>query len=90
MTDSLLIDNELVFRVDANLDESRPLLFKFVKIDEDGKATCIQDFSSRRIVSYGESVPGKYKLLCYMRDIFSNKEFDDRALMVYEVNSYDQ
>lgn len=89
LNESLLVDNELVFKVDANVDESRPLLFKFVKIDEEGKSTCIQDFSSRRIVSYGETVPGKYKLLCYIRDIFSNKEFDDRALMMYEVNAYD-
>lgn len=89
LTESLLVNEELVFKVFANLDETRPLLFKFIKIDEDGKSTVVQDFSSRRVVSFSETAEGRYKLLCYMRDIFSNKEFDDRALMVYDVSLYE-
>ena len=88
LTESLLVNEELVFKVFANLDETRPLLFKFIKIDEDGRSTVVQDFSSRRVVSFSETAEGRYKLLCYMRDIFSNKEFDDRALMVYDVSLY--
>ncbi|MCR6514850.1 MULTISPECIES: triple tyrosine motif-containing protein [Clostridium] len=89
LTESLLVNEELVFKVFANLDETRPLLFKFIKIDEDGRSTVVQDFSSRRVVSFSETTEGRYKLLCYMRDIFSNKEFDDRALMVYDVSLYE-
>ncbi|MBP1890721.1 hypothetical protein J2Z53_002333 [Clostridium moniliforme] len=88
LTDELLLNEELVFKVKASCDESRPLLFKFVKVDQYGRSVCIQDFSSRRIVSFQESEEGEYRLLCLMKDLFSNKEYDDRAVMVYEVRPY--
>ena len=88
LTDELLLNEELVFKVKSSCDESRPLLFKFVKVDQYGRSTCIQDFSSRRIVSFQESEEGEYRLLCLMKDLFSNKEYDDRAVMVYEVRPY--
>lgn len=88
LTDELLLNEELVFKVKASCDESRPLLFKFVKVDQYGRSVCIQDFSSRRIVSFQENEEGEYRLLCLMKDLFSNKEYDDRAVMVYEVRPY--
>lgn len=88
LTDELLLNEELVFKVKASCDDARPLLFKFVKVDKYGRSVCIQDFSSRRIVSFQENEEGEYKLLCLMKDIFSNKEYDDRAVMLYEVRPY--
>ena len=41
-------------------------------------------------MSFKEEVEGEYKLLCYVRDIFSNKEYDDRALIVYDVMPYEK
>lgn len=88
LTEELLINQELVFKVSSSLDDKRSLLYKFIKISKDGKITCIQDYSSRRIVSYQEKEAGEYKLLCLVRDILSNKEYDDRAIMLYSVKAY--
>lgn len=88
LTEELLINQELVFKVSSSLDDKRSLLYKFIKINKDGKITCIQDYSSRRIVSYQEKEAGEYKLLCLVRDILSNKEYDDRAIMLYSVKAY--
>lgn len=88
LTEDLLLNEELVFKVEANYSENRSLLYKFIKINKEGKAICIQDYSSRKIVSFQEKESGKYKLLCLVRDILSNKDYDDRAIMVYEVKPY--
>lgn len=88
LTEELLINQELVFKVSSSLDDKRSLLYKFIKISKDGKVTCIQDYSSRRLVSYQEKEAGEYKLLCLVRDILSNKEYDDRAIMLYSVKAY--
>lgn len=88
LSDELLVNGELVFKVQSSHDEGRPLLYKFLKISKDGKSVCIQDFSSRRIVSYKEKEEGEYKLLCLVKDILSNKEYDDRAIILYNVKAY--
>jgi hypothetical protein len=90
LTDNLLVNEDLTFKVNANLGDKRSLLYKFIKINNEGKTTCIQDYSSRRIVTYQESEAGKYKILCMIRDILSNKDYDDRALMLYEVKPYNK
>ncbi|WP_243129605.1 triple tyrosine motif-containing protein, partial [Clostridium sp. HBUAS56017] len=90
LTDNLLINEDLTFKVEANLGDKRSLLYKFVKINSDGKTTCIQDYSSRKIVTYQESEAGSYKLLCMVRDILSNKDYDDRALILYDVKPYNK
>ncbi|MGL4773186.1 MAG: triple tyrosine motif-containing protein [Clostridium sp.] len=90
LTEELLVNEELVFKVDTTHDEGRPLLYKFFKINKDGKSTCIQDFSSRRIISYQEKEAGEYKLLCLVKDILTNKEYDDRALIIYKVKAYNE
>lgn len=88
LTRELLINEELVFKVDTTLDDKRILLYKFVKINKDGKCSCIQDFSSRKIVSYQENQKGEYKLLCLVRDILSTNDYDDRAIIHYNVKPY--
>ena len=75
--------------MEANFEDERTALYKFVKISPDGSRTCIQDFSSSRIVTFKEFKEGRYKLLCLIRDMYSNKEFDDRAVMVYDIKPYE-
>lgn len=89
LSKDLLVNSELTFKVEAKFEDERTALYKFVKISPDGKRTCIQDFSSRNIVEFKELKEGKYKLLCLIRDMYSNKEFDDRAVMVYDIKPYE-
>ncbi|MBU3108491.1 triple tyrosine motif-containing protein [Clostridium gasigenes] len=90
LTESILVNEELIFKVITNCDSNRNLLYKFLKIDKDGKTTCIQEYSSRTIISFKEKEWGEYRLLCLTRDMFSNKEFDDRAIITYEVKPYEE
>ena len=84
----LLVGEELVFQVDSKHDDSRTILYKFLKIDEKGEILCIQDYSSKKMVSFTEKKSGEYKLLCLAKDMYSNKPYDDRALMVYAIKEY--
>lgn len=88
LTQNMLINEELIFKVEANYEKSRPLLYKFLKVNKEGKVVCIQDFSSKSIVTFKEKIAGEYKLLCQVRDMFSTKSFDDRAVIIYNVNPY--
>lgn len=90
LTEQMLINEELVFKVEASQNTGRTLLFRFVKIDDEGHSVCLQDFSSRQIVTYQETMSGNYKLLCLMKDILSNREYDDRAIMHYKVRPYNK
>lgn len=89
LTENLLTNEELVFKVGVNCDECRMILYKFLKVDSNGKITCIQDYSTKNVVAFSERQKGNYKLLCYVRDIFSNKQYDDRACMIYGIKAYD-
>lgn len=84
----LIAENELTFKVDSRYEDNRMILYKFNKIDENGIITCIQDFSTNNVVSYKETESGKYKLLCLAKDMYSEKEYDDRALINYFVKPY--
>lgn len=88
LSDERLINSELIFKVNTSLDENRSIIYKFVKINSDGKCECIQDYSSRKTVNFQEKTPGKYKLLCLVRDLLSNQDYDDRAIINYDVKPY--
>lgn len=88
LTQNMLVNEELIFKVEANYEKNRPLLYKFLKINKEGRVTCIQDFSSKSMVTFKEKLPGEYKLLCHVRDMFSTNSFDDRAVIVYNVDPY--
>ncbi|KEH98493.1 triple tyrosine motif-containing protein [Clostridium massiliodielmoense] len=88
LNEGILKDEELVFEVDSKCDEGRTSLYKFVKLDEQGKVTCLQDFSTKKTLSYTESKSGKYKLLCLAKDMYSPKKYDDRAILYYKVKPY--
>lgn len=89
LSKKLVVNSDLTFEVEARFEDERTALYKFIKISPDGSRTCIQDFSSNRIVTFKEFKEGKYKLLCLIRDMYSNKEFDDRAVMLYEIKPYE-
>ena len=90
LSDKLLTNEEIIFKVGCNLEGKRTILYKFLKVDKNGKINCIQDYSTKNTISISEREQGKYKILCYIRDIFSNKNYDDRAAMIYSVKAYNE
>ena len=90
LTKDLLEGSELVFDVEAKHEDSRMILYKFVKIEPTGGSTCIQDYSTKKLVSYVEESKGDYKILCMAKDMYSLNEFDDRALIHYSVKAYEE
>ncbi|MBU3157785.1 triple tyrosine motif-containing protein [Clostridium estertheticum] len=90
LTESILEGTEIVFEVETKYEDNRVVLYKFVKIDLKGNRSCIQDYSTKKLVSYVETNRGNYKLLCMAKDMFSRKEFDDRALIYYNVDPYEE
>lgn len=88
LVSNMLVDNELIFQVDASYQDNRMILYKFIKICPDGTAVCVQDYSTKRIINYIERQSGEYKLLCLAKDMYSPKEYDDRAIINYFVKPY--
>lgn len=88
LTSDLLENCELVFQVDSEHDKDRIILYKFFKISSNGEIECIQNYSTRRIVSYVEPKNGDYKLLCMAKDMYSINRFDDRAILNFNVKKY--
>lgn len=64
------------------------MIYKFIKLNKSGRTTILQDYSSQRTLAYKEKIPGTYKILCYVKDLLSKDEYDDRAIINYEVNAY--
>lgn len=89
LSPSLLVGEELLFEVQAKCDDNRTTLYKFIKIYENGEAKCVQDYSTKKIVSFTEKESGQYRLLCLAKDMYSNNEYDDRAIMHYKVEPYE-
>lgn len=83
----LLVGEQLRFKVDTNYHDET-VLYKFYKIYENGKSTCIQEYSNKNVVCYDENESGNYRILCLAKNILSNKEYDDRAIFVYTVKLY--
>ncbi|MFU7515699.1 triple tyrosine motif-containing protein [Clostridium sp. HCS.1] len=90
LSNNLLVGEELIFKVGVNYEKSRTILYKFLRVDLNGRINCIQDYSTKNLISFSEREAGEYKLLCYVRDIFSNKSYDDRAAMIYSIEPYEE
>jgi hypothetical protein len=94
LSKSLIVGEKLEFAVETNIEaescekDKLILLYRFHKIYKDGKSVCIQDYSTKNDVYYKEMESGKYRILCLVKSILSNKEYDDRAILVYEVKPY--
>lgn len=90
LTPQLLEDHEIIFQVDATYDENRTILYKFIKINSNGFGDCIQDYSTKRAVSYIERESGVYKILCLVKDMYSTSEYDDRAIINFTIKKYNK
>ncbi|WP_426349721.1 triple tyrosine motif-containing protein [Alloiococcus sp. CFN-8] len=88
LSENLLTGEELIFQVEASQADNRMILYKFIKIDPSGRAICVQDYSSKRMVTYKEEDAGDYKLLCLAKDMYSPEEYDDRGILVYNIKAY--
>lgn len=88
LIDDRYVGNELVFQVEAAHADKRMILYKFVKINPDGTTTLVQDYSTKRMVSFLEEKGGEYKLLCLAKDMYSQKDYDHRALINYKIKPY--
>lgn len=90
LNSDILKDSELIFQVDVDYDKDRTMLYKFFKINSNGEVECIQNYSTKRMVSYIENQSGQYRLLCLAKDMYSTKSFDDRAVINFEVKKYNE
>lgn len=94
LSKSLIVGENLEFAVETNIESEAHekdeiiLLYKFHKIYKDGRSVCIQDYSTKGHVYYKEMEHGSYRILCLVKSILSNKEYDDRAILVYTVKPY--
>lgn len=88
LSTELIAGSQLKFKIETNSKKNREILYKFYKISNDGKSICIQDYSTQNQVSYIENEQGQYRMLCLVKDILSNSEYDDRAILVYKVKPY--
>lgn len=86
--EELLVDNEIAFKVNVSNKGNKDVLYKFYKSDKNGHVEFSQDYSTKSIFSYTEKSGGNYKLLCMIKDMYSLKEYDDRAILNYEVKPY--
>ena len=90
LNDKLIVNEELIFEVNTNLDGKRSILFKFLLIDKSGNMKCVQDYSTYNICSFKVKKQGQYKLLCLARDMFSTSSYDDRAVIQFNIKPYEK
>lgn len=88
LSKDILTNEDLTFKVYVNCDERRTILYKFLKIDQNGRSSILQDYSTKNTITYVEKTKGEYKILCHVKDLFSNKNYDDRAIISYKVEAY--
>ncbi|EKQ51821.1 MULTISPECIES: triple tyrosine motif-containing protein [unclassified Clostridium] len=94
LSKSLIVGEKLEFEVETNIKteqiekDEMVVLYKFYKIYKDGRSVCIQDYSTKNDVYYKEMEAGSYRILCLVKSILSNKQYDDRAVLVYNVKPY--
>ncbi len=90
LSSELIAGQELEFTVDTNVknNNGQVILYKFYRISKDGRSSCIQDYSTNNNVRFIEEQQGTYRILCLVRSILSNREYDDRAVLLYNVKPY--
>lgn len=88
LSSELLVGEEIIFQVEANCDETRNVLYKFIKVNSQGMVSCIQDYCTKRRISFVEEEYGEYKLLCMAKDMYSQSYYDDRAVINFNIEKY--
>ena len=65
-------------------------LISFQRYYQMAKIVCVQEFSSKKTVSFKENKSGEYKLLCHANVIsFLIKNMMIRAVLLYKVKPYE-
>lgn len=90
LSKNLISGEELIFQCDINNEESKTVLYKFLVIDDNGGVKVVQDYSTKSMVSFIEDNSGSFKLLVLVKDIYSINNYDDRAVILYEVKPYNE
>lgn len=86
--DEMLIDNPILFEAEAAAEKGRSTLFQFVKMDMDQNISIIQEYASKALTCCTETKPGKYSLMCMVKDMYSQEVFDDKKVISYVVKAY--
>ncbi len=86
----LVSGEELIFQCDIINEDNKTVLYKFLVIDEEGNVEVKQDYSTKSIVSFIEERSGQFKLLVLVKDLYSINNYDDRAVIIYDVKPYNE
>ncbi len=90
LSKELISGEELIFECEVKNEESKTVLYKFIVIDDNGNVNVVQDYSTKSMVSFVEENYGKFKLLVLIKDLYSINNYDDRAVIIYEVKPYNE
>lgn len=90
LSKELISGEELIFECKVKNEESKTALYKFLVIDDNGNVKVVQDYSTKSIVSFIEESYGSFKLLVLVKDLYSINNYDDRAVILYEVKPYNE
>lgn len=90
LNNGLIAGEELIFQCEINNEELKTVLYKFLVIDDSGNVNIIQDYSTKSMVSFIENNSGSFKLLVLVKDMYSINNYDDRAIILYEVKPYNE
>lgn len=90
LTSELISGEELIFECEVNNEEGKTVLYKFLIIDDKGNVNVVQDYSTKSIVSFIEDRSGDFKLLVLVKDLYSINNYDDRAVILYQVKPYNE
>lgn len=90
LSENKMTGEYITFEISTGQKLFRKVLYKFIKVSEDGNMETIREYSDDNYLSYIEKLPGKYKLLAVVKYDDSKSEFDDRAVISYEVRPCDK
>ncbi|WBW98582.1 triple tyrosine motif-containing protein [Oceanirhabdus sp. W0125-5] len=82
---NLYVGRNINFKVKINQKEEDNILYKFIKVYPQGEIEILRDYSSNNNITLVEELKGEHVLICYIKDMFSLNEYDDRAKIVYRV-----
>ncbi len=82
---NLYVGRNINFNVKIDYKEDDNILFKFMKIYSEGEIEILRDYSSNNSITLVEEKQGEHVLICYIKDMFSLNEYDDRGKIVYRV-----
>ncbi|MCM1990178.1 triple tyrosine motif-containing protein [Oceanirhabdus seepicola] len=82
---NLYVGRNINFNVKIDYKEDDNVVYKFIKVYPEGEIEILRDYSSNNNITLVEELKGEYVLICYIKDMFSLNEYDDRAKIVYRV-----